>query len=313
MIIKKPRSIIRFLSKKKNGLILRIRRLRLKLKGNPRPTSYPIVTADSFRSLANHIYDEETSFIPGGVSSGDIVFVSQGKAFRYLQEIHPNIIVPYVLIVHHGDETFDKRYTAFFDDNIIHCYAQNAIVVHEKVTSLPIGLSNFNYFEHTDAPYLIPPSRVDENEYNKRKNKFFYRFANETCPSVRVPLQVFCDKHPLMETVRERVPQSKFNELLREYKFLISPRGNAIDTHRPYEAFHLGIIPVVQDSVAIRSLEKTGLPFWIVKDWSELENVSEEYVSEKYSELMRNANFEAMHMDYWIAKIRDNQKDFINR
>lgn len=298
--------IIKFFIKKKNGLILRFRRLILKFNGNPRPSSYPIVTGDSFRALANHIHDETTTFLPGGVAYGDIVFVSQSKALWYLQEMHPNIIAPYILIVHNGDYVFDERYISLLDDNIIHCYAQCASVKHEKVTPLPVGLSNFHNFEHTSAPFRIPPSHKNY-EGVSRKNKFFYRFANETCVSVRAPLRVFCDRHPLMETVYERVSQSRFVKLLREYKFLISPRGNAIDTHRPYEAFHLGIIPVVQDSVTIRSLHESGLPFWIIKDWEELSDVSEEDIAKKYEELLLSANFDAMHMDYWIEKIQNHK------
>jgi len=303
---KKPTKIAPFLTKKTNGVILRIHRLGLKVKGNTRPTSYPIVTGDSFRALANHIYDETATFIPGAVSRGDIVFVSQSKALRYLEEIHPNIIAPYILIVHNGDYTFNERYASLLDGNIIHCFAQNVTVEDVKVTPLPIGLSNFHNFEHTDTPFLTPPSLTNYKNQG-RKDKFFYRFTNETCMAVRVPLRAFCDKHPLMETVRARVSQARFVELLRTYKFLISPRGNAIDTHRPYESFHLGIIPVVQDSVTISSLHKAGLPFWIVKDWSELENVSEKDVAKKYDELLRKANFDAMHMDYWIKKIKSFQ------
>lgn len=299
--------MLAFLTKKKNGFILRVRRFILKCKGNARPSSYPVVTGDSFRALADHVYDETTTFIPGRVAGGDIVFVSQDKALWYLQEFHPNIIAPYILIVHNGDYVFDERYTALLDDKIIHCFAQCATVSHEKVTPLPVGLSNLHNFEHTDKPFLIPPSRK-LYDGSSRKNRFFYRFANETCMAVRVPLQLFCKNHPRMDTVRERVPQSKFVELLRSYKFLISPRGNAIDTLRPYEAFHLGIIPVVQESYTIHSLHKTGLPFWIVKDWKELEGVSEEDIAKKYKELMKSANFEAMHMDYWIKKIKAHQK-----
>ena len=299
--------IRQFFTRKINGVILRIRRLILRLEKNIRPSSYPIVTGDSFRALAKHIYDETTTFIPGAVSYGDTVFVSQTRALRYLQDVHPNIIVPYILIVHNGDETFDQRYISLLDKNIIHCFAQNVTVENSKVTPLPVGLSNFHNFEHTSKPFKIPPS-LENYRSGLRKNKFFYRFTNETCMSIRVPLRTFCDKHPLMETVRARVSQSEFIKLLKTYKFLISPRGNAIDTHRPYESFHLGIIPVVQESVTISSLYRSGLPFWIVKEWTELENIKETDVAKKYEELIRTAKFDAMHMDYWIKKIREYQK-----
>lgn len=309
---KRPGNVRRFLNKKKNGLRLRLRRLKLKLKGNSRPSSYPIVTGDSFRALAKHVYDETRTFIHGGVDRGDIVFVSQSKALYYLKEVHPEILVPYVLIVHNGDQTFDDRHASLLDEKIIHCYAQNTSVSHEKVTPLPIGLSNFHNFEHTDKLYLTPPMPVTKEEYSKRKNRFFYRFANETCPSVRIPLNAFCDQHPLMDTVRERVSEREFKDLLRSYKFLISPRGNAIDTHRPYEAFHLGIIPVVEDSIAMRSLRSVGLPLWIVNDWNDLKSVTEKDVARKYEELMESSSFNAMHMNYWITKIQNDRDNYLD-
>ncbi len=306
---KKLNEIIQFLTKKKKGFILRVRRFSLRLEGNPRPSSYPVITGDSFRALAKHIHDETTSFMPGAVSRGDIVFVSQDKALWYLQDMHPNILVPYILIVHNGDQTFDERYTALLDDNIIHCYAQNVNVIHEKVTAIPIGLANFYHFVHTDLPYRIPPVCVPENQQKSKKNKFFYRFLNGNCPSVRIPLRTLCDKHPLMETVIEYVPESQFRESFQKYKFIITPRGNAIDnSHRQYEALHLGCIPVVQDSIVVQSLHKEGLPLWIVKDWTELQNVSEADIAAKYAELMKNAKFDAMHMDYWITKIKNDQR-----
>ncbi len=309
MFSKKKSNISIFITKKKNGLILRIRRLHLKLKGNKRPSSYPILTGDSFRALADHIWDETTHFIPGVVNKGDIIFVSQDKALRYLQEIHPEIICPYILIVHNGDNTFDSRHTNLFDQNIIHCFAQNTAVEHEKVTPIPIGLANFHHFQHTDSVYRTPPVCVPPKEYDKRKNRFFYRFFDGTCPSVRVPLRIFCSAHPFAETVSNYLSQESFRELLMRYKFLVSPRGNAIDTHRPYESFHLGIIPVVQDSIAMRALKKDGLPLWVVHDWTELEGITESEIAKKYKDLMDNANFESMHMDFWIDKINKVQKE----
>lgn len=308
MKFKKLDIVINFLNKRKYGIIQRIRRLRLSFKGNPRPTSYPVITGDSFRALAQHIHDETTTFLPGGVSQGDIVFVSQDKALWYLMEMHPNILVPYILIIHNGDQTFDSRYTALLDDNIIHCFAQNVSVYHEKVTPIPIGLANVHHFVHTKSPYTTPPTKNNFSSLSGRKNRFFYRFANETCPSVRIPLRAFCDAHPLMETFRNYASESEFIELLKKYKFLISPRGNALDnSHRVYEALHIGIVPVIQDSFVAQSLHKTGLPFWIVKEWNELQSVTEQDIEKKYNEIMGSANFDAMHMDYWIAKIRNKQ------
>lgn len=303
MEIPYKKKVAQFLTRKKNGIIIRRKRFVLKMKGDIRPTSYPAIAGDSFRSLASHKHDETSTVVPGAIDTGDIVFVSQGKALNYLQEVHPNILVPYILIVHNGDYTFDERYTSLLDDKIIHCYAQNVTVKHDKVTPLPVALSNFANFEHTNPIYFRPPVGLPDN-VQQRKNRFFYRFADETCPSERKPLRAFCKKHPFAETVEDRLSQVGYINLLQTYKFVISPRGNAIDTHRPYEAFHLGTVPIVKDSVTIRSLHEAGLPYWIVKDWEELNGLTEEFLSRKYIELMKHADFSPLHMDYWIASIQ---------
>ena len=40
-----------------------------------RPTSYPYITSDSFRVLANHVYDDTLDFNPDNVQKNDVVFV----------------------------------------------------------------------------------------------------------------------------------------------------------------------------------------------------------------------------------------------
>lgn len=299
-LIKKIRT---FLSLKRAGLILRLRRLKLKLSGTPRPTSYPVITGDSFRALAKHVYDETSTFIPGGVDIGEIVFVGQSYALRYLQEIHPNIIVPYILIIHNGDEKIDERYTSLFDENIIHCFAQNIATTHKKLTAIPIGLANFYHYVHTEAPYRKTPEKITRKE--GKKNRVFYHFSPQTCPSVRVPLLGFCGKHPLMDTNHSWLSQRSYLQLFSQYKFVIAPRGNAsMETHRTYEALHLGVIPIIINSPAVLSLKASGIPLWVIDAWNALEHIHEDDIANKYEELMEESNFEALSMDYWIKEIQ---------
>jgi hypothetical protein len=63
-----------------------------------------------------------------------------------------------------------------------------------------------------------------------------------------------------------RVEQYLFT--MRQYKFVLSPVGNGVDTHRTWEALLAGSIPIVESSV--RDAMYDGLPVLIVKSWSEL-------------------------------------------
>jgi hypothetical protein len=55
---------------------------------------------------------------------------------------------------------------------------------------------------------------------------------------------------------------------MRQYKFVLSPVGNGVDTHRTWEALLAGSIPIVESSVRDHMYE--GLPVLILKTWSDL-------------------------------------------
>jgi hypothetical protein len=55
---------------------------------------------------------------------------------------------------------------------------------------------------------------------------------------------------------------------MQQYKFVLSPVGNGVDTHRTWEALMAGSIPIVESSV--RDSMYDGLPVLIVKSWSDL-------------------------------------------
>jgi hypothetical protein len=55
---------------------------------------------------------------------------------------------------------------------------------------------------------------------------------------------------------------------MRQYKFVLSPVGNGVDTHRTWEALLAGSIPIVESSV--RDSMYDGLPVLVVRSWSHL-------------------------------------------
>ncbi len=92
------------------------------------------------------------------------------------------------------------------------------------------------------------------------------------------------------------------------YKFVASPPGNSIESCRTFEGLHLKTVPIVQDYFAYRYFASVGLPLWIVKDWKELDTITEQDLITKYDAFIKNARWDALHMDFWIKIIRADQE-----
>jgi hypothetical protein len=68
----------------------------------------------------------------------------------------------------------------------------------------------------------------------------------------------------------DRKPMSfaAFVSQMAQHKFVLCPRGNGVDTHRLWEALHLGCIPIVKRDPRLRAFER--LPILWVDDWSQV-------------------------------------------
>lgn len=285
------------------------RKIWMRITGNTRPGSYPYVSGDSFRSLAQHVYDEEKTFNPADVKYGDIVFVCNVYAHKYMHTIHQQILNPYILIVHNGDESIDEEFTKMIDDKIIKCYAQDVTHDHEKIIPIGIALENKRYYMN-GIPFVFNRliKKMRRNPPIKQ-DKILFRFSVYTNPTERKPALDLFSKHPLMETFSQMLPPSLHLRKLMTYKFVASPPGNSIESCRTWEALELRTVPIVKDFVAYRYFVSLGLPMWIVKDWKELDAYqTPESLAQKYDELMKNPNWEPLRMDYWISHIKTDQE-----
>lgn len=283
--------------------------LKMRLLGNRRPTSYPYVAGDSFRALADHIYDETVKCSPTSVQRGDIVFVSQELLHEYFDTVHPNITERYILICHNGDVPVDASIVSKIDDTIGHFFAQDVVVGHERITPIPIGIENLHYYIAGVVPFFNRHRKNLAKRAPQRKDRIFFNFSLQTNPAERGPAREYFLSHPLMETAQRFMTPRRHSKVLSTYKFVASPPGHAIESCRTWEALYFGTIPIVKDFVAMRSFASYGLPIWIVKDWHELEGLTEADLAKTYSTMMAHANLEALHMDFWINKVKQKQAE----
>jgi hypothetical protein len=124
-----------------------------------RRPSFPLVTGDGFRAMADRRCDETgcgLSLMPAVVSPGDIVFVKADLLRYYLAVLAPRITDPHVVVSHNGDTGVGKKEVALLEGapSVTAVFTPNIDVerlLHPRLLSVPIGIENRQY-KHGAGP-----------------------------------------------------------------------------------------------------------------------------------------------------------------
>lgn len=299
-IIKK---LIREWKNRKNILFYANRdfhRLLISHSKNPRPSSYPYISGDTFRSLAQHIFDEVSTINPEKVRDSDIIFVVTHFIEKFFNEMHPLIKAKYVLITHNSDNHITLDLVKYIDDKIIRWYGQNVLIIHPKITPVPIGLENLYYYTNGNISIIKKEQR---RKVLKKKNKILFGFSVSTNPPERQRALDILAKTKTAEKISGWPNTWGYLKKLNSYKFVVAPPGNGIDSPREWQAMYLGVIPIVKDSILTRYYSDIGLPVFIVKDWDELLTLDEKKLQNIYEKIFPKFASPALYFDYWHAII----------
>lgn len=281
-----------------------------------RASSAPFISGDTFRSFADHIFDETTElegpdsvktrdavFEPTDVKFGDVVFVKGDLLEQFLLKKHPQIMHPYVLICHNSDEKMPGEFARFLeDDKILEWFAQNVEeYAHPKLTNLPIGFAN-RCWQHGSID-VVKQAREMMPKVT-REHLLYLNIAVDTCIRERGRVYEMFKEEPYCYSAPVK-PFYKYLLDLASSKFVLSPRGNGIDCHRTWEALYMGAIPIVKTSSLDPMYE--GLPVVIVEDWKE---VTEEFLEKKYEEISSQSyNLEKLDAFYWYRQLNKYKKE----
>lgn len=269
-----------------------------------RPSSYPYITGDGFRKIADHIYDETKKCRAEDIRDGEVVFINSSLVEKYFDEVHKNSNARYILISHNSDQNIEEQHLKFIDDKLIRWYAQNVLVYHEKLHPIPFGLDNFLRY-HTGIPNVIKKYSLAK-KFN-RKNRIIYGFSIVTNPVEREKAYGFLASSQLTDKLKWTDNPDKYFDSITDYKFIAAPDGNGHDDPRRWESMYVKIVPIIIRSVSMDYFKSLNLPLWIVDDWEELKGYTEDELAKKYDEIITSSSREALHMDVWLNKIRKDQ------
>ena len=294
---------------------------------NNRLTSRPYIAGDSFRTIADHIFDDWTVNLdptnpnyppcvdatadlnPEAIKSGDIIFTRLVNFEHFVKNIAPRIKVKYIVVSHNQvhDHSSPGKYKDFLEsENLIAWFGQNCDLPYEhpKFVPIPIGLSN-KHWDHS-REHSTWLARFKTASPVDRTTLLYVNVNVTTNPRVRVPVVDYFKTLSFCTVIPSWKPYPQFLKDLAQSKFVLSPHGNGLDCHRTWEALYMGCIPVVKTST-LDPVYK-DLPVLIVEKW---EDITREFLEEQYKRLKQGTYcYEKLYFDYWETLIREYQKPY---
>ncbi len=259
-----------------------------------RPSSKPYISGDTFRKYSDHIFDETKSLNPKFVKNKDVIFVNADLLEIYFEIIHPKISNRYILITHNSDREISLKEIKLADDKIIKWFAQNLTdSSNESLNFLPIGLENLRRLKYGRKKWF-------KQTINKKTKYILSSFNELTNFEERSGIAKVLENN-LIEYKEFSSVSSYFNNLI-DYKYIICPPGNGLDTHRVWESLLLKIIPIHKINNFTLILKNNGVPGLYVENWEDLNKYSREQLDDYYSNFNEDDFEKFSSNEYWIDK-----------
>jgi len=176
------------------------------------------------------------------IISGDKFKHLRGIFYQSMDELwagSPRPSRPYILVTHGGDPPINQDYAHILNDpNLMHWYATNAGLQHDKLTAIPAGVE----YNLSQAQRKIIEDAM-HSDIPKDKNIFCGYFSVHHWVEERLRCMYAMKRNGL--EMDNRVSYMQYLLELKRHRFCLCPIGNGIDTFRLWEALYMGCIPVI--------------------------------------------------------------------
>ena len=263
---------------------------------------FDIIKSKSYKVL--HQSASETNFINTEfvINENDIIFCNTDfvkDLFNVLKKIKnlKNI----KLITHWSDTPITKELFSKKPNCISKWYSPHIDFDHNDLISIPLGLSG----KYSPKNLLSDNFLKFYSNYSdfKKVNYLYINFQKNTNHSVRDNIfSLFKDR----EWVKIDEPNLTLTNYLLELarsQFVLCPFGNGFDTHRVWETFYAGAIPIVMNH---KSFDCTnGMKILKLENF---ENIDKSSLETMYKGLMElDENSTKLNINYWLNLIKENK------
>ena len=171
----------------------------------------------------------------------------------------------FIIFTNLEDTPIDEYIFDLVPENVLCISAVNAVSFGGKVIPAPYGLQR---------RMTLDDSRIEDiKSYMKKLPKnppgLLYVSHNESSHKERVGIKDIFRNKSWVEVHEQRVTHSVFLYNLSQSKFMICPRGNAIDSHRNWEVIYMRRVPFMKKHPYLQELYK-DYPVLFVDDFSEV-------------------------------------------
>lgn len=219
--------------------------------------NYMTLFIDNIRLYKRHIVE---------VSESDRSYVEELMNKNDLLRLCSNFPdMKFIIFTNLEDTPIDEYIFDAIPDNVLSISAVNAIAHGGKVIPAPYGLQR----------RMTPDDkRIEDITYSMKKLPFnppglLYVSHNEGSHQERMGIKNLFRDQSWAEVHEHRVSFSVFLYNLSQSKFMICPRGNAIDCHRNWEVLYMRRVPVMKRHPYLEELYK-DLPVLFVDDYKEV-------------------------------------------
>lgn len=278
-----------------------------------------LISANNFARMSDHVFVEEVTLTDFEKLKNDKLIVLQ-KDINYVCyinlkiELNENDIIfcktDYVdllfkylktiknlknikLISTQSDLKIDKRLFQQKPSCVSKWYSTNVVHKDNKLISLPIGLAN--EFSEKNLNHLDFKKFSIQNEEIQKENYIYSNFNINTNYSFRKKLLSSISNNKKFKIRNNDLNLNEYKQDLHNYKYVLCPPGNGIDTHRIWEAIYSNSIPIVFREYYLDYFSK--IPVLVLSSIDDLKNFNLNQNVKKYDP-------EVLFINWWIDLIR---------
>ena len=267
----------------------------------------------------NLIYMNELSVLHNNI---DIIFCKTDFLIEEFDEIK-NRKIDTILISGNSDYGIDDKIFSLVPKNVVKWYCQNALSTSWDILEpIPIGLENKN-ISYRNGHGISYPERASLKEQLIRDNRNMSLQESNNYPQKYIYANFnTCTNSEHRNNIRDIVqnidhidwenPKSSFQDhsaisfffhKIMDYKMVLCPAGNGIDTHRLWETLYSNRIPITIKTGNYKIYELyEKLPLVILDRPQDLLDYG--LIDSKYQEVMnKEHNRDLLKIDYWKNKI----------
>lgn len=187
-------------------------------------------------------------------------------------------------------------------------YCNSVISHHKNLNMIPLGrdfkgsyvCENLNFILNNKKNLCyyncsIPPESI--HWYGRIRYHIFEHFKNSNFVKVE-------NVEKVISRILSTDTWNNYYNNISQSKFMICPRGCALDTYRMWDCIYLGCIPIVVKYDGYKQFE--DLPILYVDSWKDYLLLTENVLEKKWDEMVDfKFNYDKLKFSYWKSKIEN--------